>query len=209
MPIHLDQLHHQPNTDWQPRPDEEFIARHDEARFWAQAGSWMGTIPAVCLSASHGQRASSYLTPITTRENRVIHPSRGKAVVQSLFSDIKPLVWVSDVLHIQRDHAVKWQACLAHLLRTANYAIDCGDTACSQYLADLERRLDRIMAMAPIGEPGAKVRRCLAAHREHQFAFTTYRDVPPTNNISERSMRPSVISQALRDALMGAPITPN
>ncbi len=29
--IHLDQLHHQPNTDWVPRPKAEFMALHAEA----------------------------------------------------------------------------------------------------------------------------------------------------------------------------------
>ncbi len=29
--IHLDQLHHIPNTDWKLRPSEEFLALHDEA----------------------------------------------------------------------------------------------------------------------------------------------------------------------------------
>lgn len=37
-PIHLDQLYHRPNTDWQPRPHEEFIALHDEAILGA---SWV------------------------------------------------------------------------------------------------------------------------------------------------------------------------
>ncbi|MFT3967928.1 MAG: AAA family ATPase [Sphingobium sp.] len=30
-PIHLDQLRHLPNTDWQVRSDAEFVALHDEA----------------------------------------------------------------------------------------------------------------------------------------------------------------------------------
>ena len=29
--IHLDQLHHLPNTDWRPRPAAEFLALHDDA----------------------------------------------------------------------------------------------------------------------------------------------------------------------------------
>jgi adenylate kinase family enzyme len=29
--IHLDQLYHLPNTDWQPRPAEEFVSLHNEA----------------------------------------------------------------------------------------------------------------------------------------------------------------------------------
>jgi hypothetical protein len=99
----------------------------------------------------------------------VIRPRRGKAVVQALFGEIRPMVWVSDMLGSQRGHAVEWQVCLAHLLRDATYAIACGDTAFSaafkrlllraiaigrrrdalkditlkQYLADLDRRLNR------------------------------------------------------------------
>jgi len=149
----------------------------------------------------------------------VIRPSRGKAVVQALFGETRPMVWVSDMLGSQRGHAVEWQVCLAHLLRDARYAIECGDTAFSapfkllllraiaigrrretlrdttlkQYLADLERRLDRIMAAVPIGEPGRKLRKRMAANRAHLFVFITNRDVPYTNNVSERHLRPSVI----------------
>ena len=36
--VHLDQLHHQPGTDWQPRPIEEFFALHDEA---VAGASWV------------------------------------------------------------------------------------------------------------------------------------------------------------------------
>jgi len=149
----------------------------------------------------------------------VIRPSRGKAVVQALFGDVRPMVWVSDMLGSQRGHAEQWQVCLAHLLRDAKYAIECGDTAFSapfrrlllravaigrrrdtlkdttlkQYLADLERRLNRIMTAVPIGEPGRKLRKRMAANRAHLFVFVTNRDVPYTNNISERHLRPSVI----------------
>ncbi len=151
----------------------------------------------------------------------VIRPSRGKAVVQGLFGEIRPMVWVSDMLGSQRGHAVEWQVCLAHLLRDATYAIEqrrCDtafsaafkrlllraiaigrrrdelkDTTLKQYLADLDRRLDRIMAAVPIGEPGRKLRKRIAANRAHLFVFITNRDVPYTNNISERHLRPSVI----------------
>ncbi len=36
--IHLDQLHHLPDTDWQPRPQAEFVALHDAA---IQVPSWV------------------------------------------------------------------------------------------------------------------------------------------------------------------------
>jgi transposase len=149
----------------------------------------------------------------------VIRPSRGKAVVADLFGAIQPQVWVSDMLGSQRGHAVQWQVCLAHLLRDARYAAECGDTAFSapfkrlllraiaigrrrerlmdstltQYLADLDRRLDRIMAAVPLGEPGRKLRKRIAANRAHLFVFVANRDVPYTNNVSERHLRPSVI----------------
>ena len=149
----------------------------------------------------------------------VIQPSRGKAVVTALFGEIRPEVWVSDMLGSQRGHGVSWQVCLAHLLRDAAYAIECGDTAFSapfrrlllraiaigrrrdtlkdttlkQYLYDLDRRLDRIIAEVPIGEPGRKLRKRMLANRGHLFVFMTRRDVPYTNNVSERHLRPSVI----------------
>ena len=149
----------------------------------------------------------------------VIRPSRGKAVVQALFGEIRPMVWVSDMLGSQRGHAVEWQVCLAHLLRDARYAVECGDTAFSapfkrlllraiaigrrrdtlkditlkHYLADLDRRLNRIMAAVPLGEAGRKLRKRIAANRAHLFVFITNRDVPYTNNVSERHLRPSVI----------------
>ena len=149
----------------------------------------------------------------------VIRPSRGKAVVQTLFGSIRPMVWVSDMLGSQRGHAVEWQVCLAHLLRDATYAIECGDIAFSAafkrlllraiaigrrrqtlqdttlklYVADLDRRLNRIMAAVPLGEPGRKLRKRIAANRAHLFVFVTNRHVPYTNNVSERHLRPSVI----------------
>jgi transposase len=149
----------------------------------------------------------------------VIKPSRGKAVVTALFGELRPEVWVSDMLGSQKGHGIEWQVCLAHLLRDAKYAIECGDTAFSapfrrlllraiaigqrretlkdttlrQYLYDLERRLDRIIKAVPIGEPGRKLRNRMLANRPHLFVFMTRRDVPFTNNASERNLRPSVI----------------
>ena len=149
----------------------------------------------------------------------LIRPSRRKAVVQTLFGSTRPAVWVSDMLGSQRGHAEQWQICLAHLLRDTRYAIECGDTAFSlpfkwlllravaigrrraelkdstlaRYQADLDRRLNRLMAAEPIGEVGAKLHRRIGRNRAHLFVFVTNRAVPPTNNVSERHLRPSVI----------------
>lgn len=149
----------------------------------------------------------------------IIRPSRGAGVVRALFGELRPRVWISDSLGSQRGHADLWQVCLAHLLRDAQYAIDCGDagfsaafrrlllraiaigrrrgdlrdTTLAQYRADLDRRLNRVMALPRRGEAAEKLRRRIARDREHLFVFVTDRAVPPTNNVSERALRPSVI----------------
>lgn len=148
-----------------------------------------------------------------------IRPSRAKAVPQELFGAIKPGVWVSDMLASQRGHGEEWQVCLAHLLRDAQYLIDCGDaafgtafkrlllraiaigrrrddlkdTTLRQYQADLDRQLDRIIATMPATKAGNTLRKRLAKDRAHLFVFVTDREVPYTNNVSERNLRPSVV----------------
>ena len=69
-----------------------------------------------------------------------------------------------------------------------------------KYHADLDRRLDRTITTVPIPgsspgtEPDAKQRKRIAANRAARlFVFVTNRDVPYTNNVSERNRRPSVI----------------
>ncbi len=45
--IHLDLLYHQPNTNWVPRPKEEFAALHDAAivdERWVMDGNYFGTV---------------------------------------------------------------------------------------------------------------------------------------------------------------------
>ena len=46
--LHLDQLHHLPNTDWQPRPPSEFLALHDQAILgdkWVIDGNYSSCFP--------------------------------------------------------------------------------------------------------------------------------------------------------------------
>ena len=61
------------------------------------------------------------------------------------------------------------------------------------YAADLDRRLNWIMAAVPLGEPGRKSRKRIAANRAHLFVYVTNQDERPTKNVSERHLRPSVI----------------
>ena len=150
----------------------------------------------------------------------VIAETRGKCVPTSFLASAKPKMWLSDRLPAQCKHAEEHQFCLAHLIRNAQYAIDHGDTifapgfkallkdACAvgrrrPNLADatiaahrrrLEKELDRLLACKPTDAEGRKLRDAVALDcRGKLFVFLKRRDVEPTNNESERALRPSVI----------------
>jgi transposase len=146
--------------------------------------------------------------------------SRSKAVVEDFLGDWRPDFWVSDRYGGQMGWATKdHQFCLAHLLRDVQYAIDGGDTvlaprlrdllidACAigrrrdnltdrtlrAYQAKLDRRLDKLMAMAPTAPTGQRLRKIFIKIRANLFVFVTNRDVSATNNGSERAVRPCTI----------------
>ena len=150
----------------------------------------------------------------------LIAPTRGKCVPTAFLDGAKPKMWLSDRLPAQLKHAEQHQFCLAHLIRNAQYAIDHGDTifapgfkallkdACAfgrrrSDLADatiaahrrrLERELERLLALKPTDAEGRKLRDAVALDcRDKLFVFLKRRDAEPTNNASERDLRPSVI----------------
>jgi transposase len=155
----------------------------------------------------------------STAVHHLIADSRGAAVLTGFLGDAKPDVWVADRYAAQAGHGNERQLCLAHLLRDAQYAIDAGDTGfapgfhkllqravaigqrrtelkdttLAQYRADLDRRLDRLLAVNPTAEAGRKLARGIRKCRGDLFVFVTRRDVPATNNDCERALRPSVI----------------
>ena len=46
--VHLDQLHHRPRSDWQPRPAAEFLELHEAAtarEAWVLDGNYMSLLP--------------------------------------------------------------------------------------------------------------------------------------------------------------------
>lgn len=131
----------------------------------------------------------------------------------------KPAIWVSDLYGGQRGHGQAWQICLAHQLRDCQYAIGAGDeifappmkklllracalarrchrlkyTTLKCYAADLERHLDKVMARQPTNKHGKRLRKRYGKDRDSLFTFMTEPGVPPTNNGSERDIRPSTI----------------
>ena len=155
----------------------------------------------------------------STAVHHLIADSRGAAVLTDFLGQTKPDVWVADRYAAQAGHGNERQLCLAHLLRDAQYAIDAGDTGfalgfqkllrraaaigqrrpelkdttLAQYRADLDRRLDRLLAVSPTVEAGRKLARAIRKCRGDLFVFITRRDVPATNNDCERALRPSVI----------------
>jgi len=150
----------------------------------------------------------------------LIRPSRGKAVVGEFLGTMRPDFWVSDRLAAQMGWAqTAHQACLAHLLRDVQYAIDAGDisfapgiknllkqaiaishrrdrladTTLTVYAARLEAKLDRLLQIEPANRQGQKLLRIIKKYRQNLFVFVTNRAVPPTNNGSEQALRPCVI----------------
>jgi transposase len=68
------------------------------------------------------------------------------------------------------------------------------DSTLVQYLGDLERWLDRLLAGDAPDKPAARrLFRAMRPDRDDLFRFITRRDVPRTNNACERAPRPSVI----------------
>lgn len=149
----------------------------------------------------------------------VADPSRAKAVVEEFLGQARPDYWVSDRYGGQMGFAAKdHQVCLAHLMRDVQYAIDEGDSvlgpdlrhllgrACrigarrdsladatlKAYAAKLDQRLGEILARQPTHKAGIKLQRMIKKVRRHLFVFVTNRDLPPTNNGSERALRPAV-----------------
>lgn len=148
-----------------------------------------------------------------------IAPSRARRVADEVLAGHKPDVWISDRYAGQQELGRSHQVCLAHVLRDVQYAIDSGDTifaprirdhlrwaigvgkrrsrlkdsTLAVYAAKADNRLDHLVA-TPVAHPAGKVlKRQIKAWRTKFFVFMTDRDVPATNNISEREIRPSVI----------------
>ena len=67
------------------------------------------------------------------------------------------------------------------------------DTTLAQYRADLDRRLDKLLQPPPTTAAGRKLAKGVKKCRNDLFLFVVRRDVPYTNNGSERALRPSVI----------------
>lgn len=68
------------------------------------------------------------------------------------------------------------------------------DATIAKHARDLKRELDRLLELEPTNTQGNHLRASMAVDAHDKLlVFLTRRDVEPTNNGSERELRPSVI----------------
>ena len=146
---------------------------------------------------------------------------RSVDVIQEVMGRHEAAVWVSDVYSAQiKAPAKARQLCMAHQLRNLQAVVDLSPTAfwskAMQALfragvhlhherdqlppGEFERRLERLERLCDwllertVVHPDEKrLRKRYRKHRQSLFVFLHRKDVPPTNNVSERYLRPSVI----------------
>lgn len=166
-----------------------------------------------------GRKYWQWVLHTTTAVYHVIADSRAARVLVDFLGGARPKVWVADRYGAQNGHGEQRQICLAHLLRDAQFAIDSGDdvfapglkallkracrigrrrdrlkdTTLAQYLSRLERDLTNLMRHEVPHKQGRKLLRAIKKCRPDLFVFMTRRDVPYTNNGSERALRMSVV----------------
>ena len=155
----------------------------------------------------------------------VVHtasPTRGAVVVREMMDGHRPAVWISDRYIAQQGHAAAHQTCLAHLARDVAYAVDTSDdpvpwrlqlwlqsvfalaervtNLATSTLAAKRRSLDRQLGAILATSSRCDLTRDLQAkigRARHQLLVFLAQPsaVEPTNNGSERLMRPSVIQR--------------
>ncbi|WP_419829823.1 IS66 family transposase [Methylobacterium sp.] len=157
----------------------------------------------------------------------VVHtasPTRGAIVVREMMDGHRPAVWISDRYTAQQGHAAEHQACLAHLARDVAYVVEVSDDpvpwrlqlwlrsvfALAERVTDLAtstlaakcRSLDRQLGTILATQSGCDLTRALQAKigraRDQLLVFLAHPGaVEPTNNGSERLLRPSVIQRKM------------
>ncbi|GJE58704.1 IS66 family transposase [Methylobacterium trifolii] len=157
----------------------------------------------------------------------VVHtasPTRGAVVVREMMDGHRPAVWISDRYTAQQGHAAAHQTCLAHLARDVAYAVETSDDpvpwrlqlwlrsvfALAERITDfasstlaakhrtLDRRLRAILATASGCDLTRDLQAKIGRARDQLLVFLVHPGaVEPTNNGSERLLRPSVVQRKM------------
>jgi transposase len=146
---------------------------------------------------------------------------RSVDVIKKVMADHEAEVWVSDVYSAQiKAPARQRQLCMAHQLRNLQAVVDLYPQAFwpkamqvvfrsavhlhnerdqlppgefETWVERLEHLCDRLLDQTLEHPHEKRLRKRYRKHRQCLFVFLHRRDVPPTNNVSERYLRPSVI----------------
>ena len=153
----------------------------------------------------------------------VVMPSRAAAVARAVLGPAFGGVLVSDCLAIYDNLNPLQQKCYSHHLKAVSEALE---VAASDYLLQVQallrtalwlkalqgsapperfalcRQTLQARALALLDRPRApareeKVRKRLWKQRDHLFTFLERREVPATNNLAERQLRPAVIARKI------------
>jgi transposase len=157
----------------------------------------------------------------------VVHqasPTRGAVVVREMMDGHRPAVWISDRYTAPQGHAAAHQTCLAHLARDVAYVVEVSDDPvprrlqlwlrsvfalaerltglATSTLAAKRRSLDRQLGAILATPSGCDLTRDLQAKigraRDQLLVFLAYPGtVEPTNNGSERLLRPAVVQRKM------------
>lgn len=151
----------------------------------------------------------------------IIDPSRAAKVIEQVMETAQAQVWGSDCLPAQlKASSQERQLCLAHQLRNLQAVIDRYPTSFwprafqalfraaihlshqrlhlspqsfDTHLARIERLCDGLLRRLPSQPEARKLHQRYLKHRQSLFVFLYHSDVPPTNNVSERALRHSVV----------------
>lgn len=157
----------------------------------------------------------------------VVHtasPTRGAVVVREMMDGHRPAVWISDRYTAQQGRAAQHQTCLAHLARDVAYVVGTSDDpvpwrlqlwlrsvfALAEHVTDLaastlaakRRTLDRQLGAILATPSRCDLTRALQAKigraRDQLLVFLAHPgQVEPTNNGSERLLRPCVVQRKM------------
>jgi transposase len=134
----------------------------------------------------NGRQQWAWVLPNAEVGSHVLRPSRGQGVIQDVLGAHRPTMWVSDLYSAQqKPPAEDWHVCLAHQVRDGPFALDAGDTVCAprmtavllracaihqrrdtraastlyQYRGDLQRRVQRCLALQPPTPHGRRLQK--------------------------------------------------
>ena len=172
-------------------------------------------------SRVNGQNWWEWVFCTLTAVLHVIRFNRSSDVIQDVMGDHQAEVWVSDCLLAQlKSRARQHQICLAHQIRNLQAVIDLYPTTFwaramqalfrytihlhhqrdqlppDQFLAQVarvERLCDGLIQRSVTETNSSRLQRRYQKYRDCLFVCLHRTDVSPTNNVSERALRPSVI----------------